>query len=138
MEGGMKAGFFLQKGKPPPSKQAEAEAIRPCRWNSGQAEEEDGRRKKKDIRNKKKQEAGRMKGGRSREKEHPEWQGIRKTEDGRKHMEKSCKAPHQASVHQASGQTEGSRAGRASGIICFPLEIISIVSYRPFKISVQK
>ena len=46
--------------------------------------------------------------------------------------EKSCKSPH-----PVSGQA-GIRAGRSSGHIYFPLEIISIVRYRPLEISIQK
>ena len=105
----MRATFFLRKGKHP------HRAGQPA-WQEAWPP---GHRKKKNIRNKKKQEAERRKEEADRKNIRKGMaSGRRKTEAGRKHTAKSCKAPHR--------------------YIYFPLEIISIVRYRPNQISIQK
>ena len=106
LEGGMKKRFLSKKGNHP---------HRATGPPGHRADGPPGRRKKKNIRNKKKQEAERRKEEAERKNIRQGMaSGRRKTEAGRKHTAKSCKAPHR--------------------YIYFPLEIISIVRYRPYQI----
>ena len=102
----MKAGFFLQKGKPPPHQSRQKQKP------SGRADGTQGRQKKKTE------------------------DGRRRTSGIRRSRKQASGIRNQAIRHQGR-QKEAGQAGQAVDIY-FPLEIISIVRYRPIEIAIQK
>ena len=93
-----KSDFCQKRGSTPPHRKGGRKAIRPGRWASGRADGHPGR-----------WSSGQMVLRNVRES------GRRKTEDGRKNMKKSCKAPHPG-IRADGPPGRQKEAGQAEGI----------------------